>query len=183
MGTIDSILSKIDNPTLGQALGFTMLEFNYDRHRGTGMFSNLMKNIGDLMTQPHFPDVSHVINDLFYGWGSEVFKPAIMAGIAGWILDEVDMNPTISRIGKVLKTLGLNGAMGVAGAVLLDRSSTGFSPGEPAGQPYGGHNGYPAGAGYSPLGRHNGGYFTMPTVPPAGTPNLPVILPRSPRPS
>lgn len=179
---LQGILSKLDNPTLGTALGFAMTELHDDQATGRPMGGTLMLQIQNLMTQPHFPNISHVIADLMSdGYSGAVFKPAIMAGIAGWVLDEVDIPFVPKSLGKVLQTLGFNGAIGAAAASLLEMSTTSHSP-SPAGTPYGGHNGYPAGAGYSPLGRRNGGYFTMPNVPPQ-TPTLPSVLPRSPRPN
>lgn len=182
MGAIDSTLGKLNNATLGQALGFFMTELQYDRVRGKPMLGNLMAEIQALMTQPHFPNIDHVVRDLMSdGWAGPVFKGSVMAAIAGWILAEIDMHPTVSRIGDTLKTLGSNAALGTAAVVLLDDSSLGYSDGAP-GQPYGGHNGYPRGASYSPLGRRNGGYFTMPNVSP-GTPSFGGALPASPKPS
>lgn len=129
MGAFDSALSKLDNPTLGQALGFFMTELNYDKTTGQPMLGALMQQIRGAMLQPHFPNIEHVMRDLMAdAYGGTVFKGGLMAGIAGWILDEVDMNPSISRMGKVLKTLGFNAALGAAAVVLLDDSTRGYSP-------------------------------------------------------
>lgn len=128
---IGGILGKLDNDRLGQALGFLMTELKYDKARGKPMFGSLMLNIENLMTDPHFPNLSHTINDLMSDkWAGPVFKGGIMVGVAGWILDEIDLNPNISRIGKVLKTLGFNATLGSAAVVLLDQISTSHSTGD-----------------------------------------------------
>lgn len=176
------MIGKLDNPTLGQALGFVLSEFQLDRAKGQPMFGVLMQQIQGAMTHPHFPNIQHVMLDLMSdNFVGPVFKGGIIGAVAGWVLDEIDMNPAVSRIGKVLKTLGSNVAIGAVAVTLLDDSTRSYSGGNPAGRPSGGHDGYPRGAGYSPLGRRDGGYFTMPTVSPS-TPTLPTILPSSPKP-
>jgi len=184
---IGNIFSKIEGNAdkLGGLLGFFGGASDVGKAWwGDGQahtFDMLRINITDLMKDPHIPDIGHVLGDLTQGYERSTFFAALMAWIGGYVLKEVDMDPAITKLGSALSKAGFGAALGVTAYAVVKRSGTTHSGGEPAGQPYGGHNGYPKGAGYSPLGRRDGGYFTMPNVPPAGT-NLGAVLPASPRP-
>lgn len=149
---------------------------------GQTALTMLQQNITDLMKDPHIPNLSNVLGDLTGGYQRNTFMTALAAWIGGYALQEVDIDPTITKLGRALNKAGFGALLGVTAYAIVQRSGTWHSPNNPEGQPYGGHDGYPRGAGYSPTFRQDGGYFTMKNVPPAGTPNLPAILPASPRP-
>jgi hypothetical protein len=184
---IGNIFSKLEGNAdkLGGLLGFLGGASDHGKHWwGDGKahtFEMLQINITDLFKDPHIPNIGHVLSCLTDGYQRNTFMTALTAWLGGYVLKEVDLDPAITKLGSALSKAGFGAALGVLAYATIMESGTGHSGGEPAGQPSRSHNGYPAGAGYSPLGRRDGGYFTMKNVPPAGT-NLGAVLPASPRP-
>lgn len=129
IGNFRGILSKLDNDNLGKIAGFVLTQMQYDKTRGYGWFGNLQAEIAAAMRDPHFPNLEHVMMDLTSdAWAGKIFKGSLQAGVIGWILHEADLHPDLTRIGKILKTLGFNAAIGAAGVAVLDNCTVSHSP-------------------------------------------------------
>jgi len=115
---IGNITKALENPRLQNLLGF--LYFQQNLH-GTGkMIDGTMTEIQYLMSDFHFPDLSHMAEDMTKGASKPVFKNLLMLLVGGWLLEEIDIVPQLSDIGRLAKGFGMNGIWGaLAGSVLL----------------------------------------------------------------
>jgi hypothetical protein len=65
--------------------------------------------------------------------GSEPYVPGgIIAAVIGYAIETVDMNPTVSRIGAIVKNFGVGYALGSAGQKILWSSTHSNGAGSPA---------------------------------------------------
>jgi len=172
---LDSITGALENKTVQSLGGFLWYG---QKEYGDGAINGSIRAVEALFKDPHIPNFRHVFLDLK---DTGMLKDLILLGLGGWIAEEINIHPMATKIGRLVKGFAMNGGLGAVIGSLVNHAGIEHSDGGAPGQPYGGHNGYPRGAGYSPLGRRNGGYFTMPTVHPS-TPTIGAVLPASPRP-
>lgn len=99
---------------------------------GKDLFSGINIIIDGLMKSPHFPDLSHVWYHLNYP-GNKMFKTALGALIMGYILNEVNIDPKINRLGSALSKGGWGAVMGLLGVNILIYSGAANSPSGPSG--------------------------------------------------
>lgn len=122
------ILNKLDNDKLGMALGSILTAKSVGDAVGGGLTGYYGQLIEGLMTEPHFPDLGHVLNALMNLNEAPVFKGGISAAIIGYLLEMVDIDPRLEKLGKILKTLGFNAAIGSGITTVLWYSGKEHSP-------------------------------------------------------
>ena len=122
------ILNKLDNDKLGMALGSFMTAQAVGKAWGTDFTGYYTTVLNGLITDPHFPNLGEVMTSLMGRAEAPVFKGAISAAIVGYLLEMIDLHPQLEKVGKVLKTLGLNAAIGSAVTTIAAFSGAAHSP-------------------------------------------------------
>jgi hypothetical protein len=160
---IDNIFSKIEGNAdkLGALLGFFGGASNFAKPWGTDTMSMLQKNITDLLSQPHIPDLGHMLHDMTAGYTKQTLFAAITAWIGGYALKEVDMDPQITKMGNALSKAGFGAILGLLAYNAMAYSGSWHSDGGADGSSGGGSH-----VGYLKDGRGWAGHFTQPTVAP-----------------
>lgn len=101
---LDNIVSKIQSNSdkLGTILGFTTGSMNG--------FNDVVSSIENIMSgHIHMPDLAAAFQSI----GNEPFvKSGVMVAIGGYILKEVDLNPTLNKIGTMAEKGGIGYAIG-----------------------------------------------------------------------
>lgn len=122
----DNIIGKLENDKLGMVIGFGLTEQAIGRG---DLIGELSKQVSSLFTEPHIPDLGSVLYDLTKGDASRTFKPLLLAAIGGWILASADLHPLLNKLGRILKNVGFNGAIGGAGASFFAHATAHYSQG------------------------------------------------------
>jgi hypothetical protein len=118
-----NIMDAVQNDTIQKLGGFLLFEKNLVGESGRGILDNTMVQLDYLLHEGHIPNLQHMLDDATRGASKEVFKTLLMLGIGGWIAEEVNIHPQVTRIGKVAKGFAINGGIGaVIGSALLHAS-------------------------------------------------------------
>lgn len=132
MQIISSIEKGLQKNKVGQLIGFVVGEHRIGQYAYGGpldIFGVLDWQIKDLLQNPHFPNLLdlryHLFRDDRLG---AVLKPSLAAFIGGMIAKEVNIHPTVTRLGRLAESLGLNMAIGITAAGVLDESTRFGSP-------------------------------------------------------
>lgn len=81
-----------------------------------------------LMNDPHFPDLGSLKNYLLIYDKNHTLMNGVKYGVIGWALDELNLHPTVTKIGKVLKEAGFGAAKSSAIVAALAYSGYAHSP-------------------------------------------------------
>jgi len=81
-----------------------------------------------LVRKPHFPNLDNVVGYILTYDPSHTFKYGIGAAIAGWIASEIDMHPTVTKIGSALMKAGIGAAEANVALTFLIYSGLSSSP-------------------------------------------------------
>ena len=98
-------------------------------------FTDQLTLIGTkLLSDPHFPNIDHVIRDL---QGSNVFMGGLKFGALGWVLSEVGL---FSKEANLLQKVGFNAAKGAGIVSIVAHCGWAHSP-ESSGRSFGSSSG------------------------------------------
>ena len=120
---VNNILGKLDNENLARIIGFIMTEQAAGVAHGGDFMSFIMAQINGLTRNPHVPDLRKVWWSLTQGTESNLFKNGITAAVAGWILKEAGINPSLNKFGGLAQTWGTGIAIGATASTALTYSS------------------------------------------------------------
>jgi hypothetical protein len=104
---------------IGYAIGFLAVPSAISGGNPIGHYQAIL---GNLMQHPHLPDFGAVIANLTGGGSEEskFFMGGIEAFVIGWVLEQIDIHPTIARIGRFAKKAGLGTATATAAFTVLE---------------------------------------------------------------
>jgi hypothetical protein len=123
-GLIGKITSNIDD--VGKLVGFAYgLQANAVRD-GLSFMDQLNYLISQAMTDPHFPDLGHVVSNLTVGGASEPLKNTIKIALLGEVMDYLGFG---GKWASILKKGGWNAALGVGLFSLVGHATMWHSPG------------------------------------------------------
>lgn len=127
MALLNNITGKITKNA--DKIGMLAGAYGYlaESGKGAGLdaFGNAQRIIESLMSEPHFPNIGHVVADLKQ---SDIFMTAVKAGLIGYILQELKLHPELTKIGRLLMKGGFGAAKGSAITTTLAYSSVFHSP-------------------------------------------------------
>jgi len=111
---LNSIVSTLNKPKVGQIIGALASEYKLAQGLGTDFFGLINAQVQAAFKDPHLPSLESVIGELTGGVVAEVFQPAVKLAIVSWILKELNLHPQLTRYAKVGTNLGTNVAIGSA---------------------------------------------------------------------
>ena len=131
---IDSIVGKIEGNAdkVGMLVG--ALSGLKEHAWGQDVMAGFNTIINGLITDPQFPDLTNVLQHITYE-GNNTFKTGAAAAVIGYLLKELDLDPQLNRIGKLLSKGGWGAVLGVVGLNVLVYSGAAHSPVTIAGTP------------------------------------------------
>lgn len=112
-------------------IGMALAAWMHLAQEGPTPMAGLSRILNGLMTDPHFPNLEHVMGNLTDTAPSRTkpFIPCVQAAVIGWLLKEIDIHPTIARIGNFLMKAGIGGAEASAVLALITFSGAAHSSG------------------------------------------------------
>jgi hypothetical protein len=131
---IDSIIGKIEHNADKAGMLVGALSGLKEHAWGQDVMAGFNTIINGLITDPHIPDLTHVWQHITYE-GNNTFKTGAAAALIGYLLKELDLDPQLNRIGKLLSKGGWGAVLGVVGLNILVYSGAAHSPVTVAGSP------------------------------------------------
>jgi hypothetical protein len=126
-GIIGKVESNIEN--IGKIVGFAYGIQKQAQAENKPFMDHAEYLVHQLMSDPHIPDLGHLITDLTGPWGNKAVKDSVMITLVGMGMEYIDIVPQMSRYGKILSKLGWNMTLGSLGYLLARYSSIAHSSG------------------------------------------------------
>ena len=106
MGIESSIMDAIQNDKVQNIAGFLLYG---QKAYGDGAINGTIRAVEALISDPHIPDFGHIMRAIK---ADGVIKNLVLVGIGGWIAEEVNVHPQVTRIGKIAKGFSVNATIG-----------------------------------------------------------------------
>ena len=124
---VNSLVSKVTSniDDIGKIVGFAMGIQAEAKSMGRDFMPSVEVLLNELMRNPHFPNLSHVIGDLGHGVSSNSFKGAVKIALLGEILSYLKFG---GKWANIMKKGGWNAALGVGIFSIVAHSAYWHSP-------------------------------------------------------